>query len=88
MYTFTEKDKTGEFVDKEQAVPLREVVLQLPSHLKEGMSVQLRDLQSKLYNDLNGFILSAAPQDPERVVVALESGARVQVRFQNIFLIS
>jgi hypothetical protein len=68
-------------------VPLKELVLQLPSHLKEKASVQLRDLKSKAYNDLHGFIESAASQDPERIVVRLEDGARVQVRMQNIFVI-
>lgn len=84
---FKEKNKTGQMVDTEQAVPLRECVLQLPANLNDMMSVILKDLKTKRFNDARGFIRGSAPHDPERVVVELEDGTKVQVKQRNFNII-
>ena len=81
----------GEVLDREQSVPLNELVIQLAAGWSTGMSVQLRDLKKDVgRNGKPGNILRSSPHDPDRVVVELETLNQdkerevVEVRYANI----
>ena len=81
-------DPTGKRMTSiEQAVPLNELVMQLPENFKVMMSVQLKDLKSAAFNDRHGFIKMASPYVPDRAVVELEDGQQVEVRYSNLIVI-
>jgi len=80
-----------EVLDKEQSVPLHELVIQLAPGWSSGMSVQVRDLKKDTSkNGKHGRILRSSPYDPDRVVVELESVNQdnerevVEVRYSNV----
>ena len=85
----TRQTQTGktQIFDKEQSIPLKEIIFELPPNLEKMMAVKLKDLTSKSYNDRHGSIRQASAHDPERVVVELEDGERVEVRVQNLTVI-